>query len=63
MKPKNQAAGSQSDIATTGTSEAQAETQATTQAQAVDVLAVDEHAGKPGSYVFDPGTGKRSKAV
>lgn len=62
MKPKNQTAGSQSDVVTAGTSEAQAETQANTQAQAVEVLAVDEHAGKPGSYVFDPATGKRSKA-
>lgn len=33
------------------------------QAQAIDVLAVDEHAGKPGSYVFDPETSKRTKAA
>jgi hypothetical protein len=27
---------------------------------AADVLAKDEHAGKGGSYVFDPGTGLRT---
>lgn len=32
------------------------------QVQAADVLAVDEHAGKGGSFIFDPGTGKRTAA-
>jgi len=61
MKTNSKAGTSQSDVTNAGASDAQAEAQANTQAQAVDVLAIDEHAGQPGSYVFDPATGKRSK--
>jgi hypothetical protein len=62
MKPRNQAIASQSDVTDAGTSVEQSATESTKQAEAIDVLAIDEHAGKPGSYLFDPATGKRSKA-
>lgn len=32
-------------------------------AAAADVLASDEHAGKGGSYVFDPANGKRTPTL
>lgn len=63
MKPKSQTSTSQSDQSNTTAEDAQAAAAEVKQVQAVDVLAIDKHAGKPGSYVFDPATGKRSAAA
>jgi hypothetical protein len=62
MKTNSKPSASQSDV-TTQTTLPEAELPATTQPQAIDVLATDEHAGKPGSYVFDPATGQRTKVA
>lgn len=65
-KPKDKTGTSQSDVSAQDVqlvAVTTAKTPATPQATAVDVLALDEHAGKPGSYVFDPETGKRTKAA
>lgn len=64
-KPKDRAGTSQSDVSAQDAQVAviTAETPAPKQVTAVDVLALDKHAGKPGSYVFDPETGERSEAA
>ncbi|WP_395008645.1 hypothetical protein [Undibacterium sp.] len=65
MKQKNQLVTSQSDVTKQDeqlATQPLLETPAAKQAKATDVLARDEHAGKPGSYVFDPATGQRKAA-
>lgn len=59
-KPKaTNEAETQAD-AITGAAEAEAST--VTQDELVQLIATDEHAGKGGSYTYDPKTNQRTKA-